>query len=259
VSDELVARLRTAGCVFAEDEARLLRETFDADELDAAATRRTNGMPLEQVVGFAELDGLRVDVAPGVFVPRRRAAAIVDAAAAERPDARVVVDLGCGAGALTVLLRRALPGARVIGVELDPVAIACARDAAARHDVELVQGSWWSALPRTLRGRIDLAVGYLPHVPSAKLGDVHPDFRAHEPRTSVDGGADGLDPWRQVTADASDWLAANGLLVTLVAPEQASAAERIADLAGFVVASTPSDDDLLLLASSAPNRESDLP
>lgn len=69
----IVARLRAAGCVFAEDEARLLISTARTDaELDTMTGRRAAGEPLEHVLGWAEFCGLRIAVDPGVFVPRRR-------------------------------------------------------------------------------------------------------------------------------------------------------------------------------------------
>ena len=68
-----MSRLRAAGCVFAEDEARLLMSAAGTPaELDAMVSRRAAGEPLEQVIGWAEFCGLRITVAPGVFVPRRR-------------------------------------------------------------------------------------------------------------------------------------------------------------------------------------------
>ena len=69
---ETTARLRAAGCVFAEDEAALLLSEFSGDALEAAVQRRVDGEPLELVLGFVEFAGLRLAVAPGVFVPRRR-------------------------------------------------------------------------------------------------------------------------------------------------------------------------------------------
>jgi release factor glutamine methyltransferase len=69
----VVARLRSAGCVFAEEEAALLLSAArTAGELDALVGRRAAGEPLEQVVGWAEFAGLGILVDPGVFVPRRR-------------------------------------------------------------------------------------------------------------------------------------------------------------------------------------------
>src|SRR6266702_92614 len=83
ISDSpIVSRLRAVGCVFAEDEARLLKSTARTPaELDAMVDRRVAGLPLEQVLGWAEFCGLRISVAPGVFVPRRRTEFLVRQAA----------------------------------------------------------------------------------------------------------------------------------------------------------------------------------
>ncbi|MYS15216.1 methyltransferase, partial [Streptomyces sp. SID4982] len=110
----LVTALRAAGCVFAEDEARLILATArTADEAAAMTERRARGLPLEHVLGWAEFHGLRITVAPGVFVPRRRTEFLVDQALARAPHARVVVDLCCGSGALGAALAVALDGAEV--------------------------------------------------------------------------------------------------------------------------------------------------
>ncbi|MBN9612514.1 MAG: hypothetical protein J0H64_03455, partial [Actinobacteria bacterium] len=69
---ELVIRLRAAGCVFAEDEAAVLRERAgqDAELLERLAERRIAGEPLEPLVGWVDFGALRLAVGPGVFVPR---------------------------------------------------------------------------------------------------------------------------------------------------------------------------------------------
>jgi release factor glutamine methyltransferase len=78
----IVTRLRAAGCVFAEDEARLLVSAASTPaDLAAMVDRRTAGLPLEHVVGWAEFCGLHVAVDPGVFVPRRRSEFLVRQAA----------------------------------------------------------------------------------------------------------------------------------------------------------------------------------
>ncbi len=217
--EEAVTTLRTAGCVHAEDEAALVWETYaEPDARAVAVAERSTGVPLEQVLGWAAFGPVRVALAPGVFVPRRRAEAILAAAVALRPDARVVVDLGCGAGALAAALAVLLPDAEVHGVDVDERALACARRTGG---FAVHQGSWWDGLPRSLAGRVALAVAYLPHVPTDRLDDIHPDFRSHEPTGSVDGGPDGLDPLRAVLAGADAWLAPDGVFVTLLSREQA--------------------------------------
>ena len=79
----IIIRLRAAGCVFAEDEAQLLSSAARTPaELDLMVEQRAAGLPLEQVVGWAEFCGLRIAVAPGVFVPRHRTEFLVRQAAA---------------------------------------------------------------------------------------------------------------------------------------------------------------------------------
>jgi Methylase of polypeptide chain release factors len=227
VTDDLVARLRAAGCVFAEEEASEIRRR-GADP-DAIVAARAAGVPLEHALGVAVFAGLDLAVGEGVFVPRRRAEVLVDAAVSVRPDARVIVDLGCGSGALAAALATWVPAAAVHAVELDDTALAYAVRNAATYGFAVHRGDWWNALPRALRGHVDLAVAYLPHVPAARLDDIPGDYRRHEPDLSVAGGADGLDPLRAVTRSLDDWLSPDGVLVTLVAEEQLEAARAVSD------------------------------
>src|SRR6476619_589403 len=115
VSDSvIVTRLRAAGCVFAEDEARLLIAAARTPaELDVMVGQRVAGLPLEQVLGWAEFCGLRITVTPGVFVPRRRTEFLVRQAAALARRGDVIVDLCCGAGAIGAALDDAATGAKV--------------------------------------------------------------------------------------------------------------------------------------------------
>ena len=74
----MAARLRAAGSVFAEDEADLLVSAADDPAaLDSMVARRVAGEPVEAIVGWASFCGLRIVVAPGVFVPRRRTELLV--------------------------------------------------------------------------------------------------------------------------------------------------------------------------------------
>ncbi|GHF26237.1 N5-glutamine methyltransferase family protein [Pseudolysinimonas yzui] len=230
-SDPLIGRLREVGCVFAEEEAAEIRRVVGDDEqrADAVVAARGAGIPLEHALGVALFAGVEIEVGPGVFVPRARAEVLVDAAVAARPDARVVVDLGTGSGAIAAALATRLPRAAVYGVDLDPHALAYAVRNAARHHFTVHEGDWWDALPHELRGRVDLAVAYLPHVPTARLADIPGDYRAHEPDLSVAGGPDGLDPLRHVLADLDEWLTPDGVLVTLVAEEQLETARALSE------------------------------
>src|SRR5688500_4783020 len=161
----VVARLRAAGCVFAEDEAGLLTAAAaTSEQLDALVDQRVAGLPLEQLLGWAEFCGLRIAVGPGVFVPRRRTELLVRAAIARaRPDP-VVVDLCCGSGAVGAALAAVLDIAELHASDVDPAAVAYARQNLPGGRVH--QGDLFEPLPAVLLGRVDLLVANVPYVPS---------------------------------------------------------------------------------------------
>lgn len=222
-SVDLVARLRTAGCVFAEDEAAVLRASAaDGHELAAMVTARCAGVPLEHVVGWAEVAGVRVHVDPGVFVPRRRSELLVREAIALAQPGSVVVDLCCGSGALGAAVAAAAP-VDLHAADVDPVAVACAR----RNAPVVYEGDLFDALPPSLRGSIDVLLCNTPYVPTDEIALLPAEAREHEPLVTLDGGADGLDLQRRVAAEARTWLAVGGSVLCEVSDRQASTAVAV--------------------------------
>ncbi|MBC2641542.1 MULTISPECIES: putative protein N(5)-glutamine methyltransferase [unclassified Rhodococcus (in: high G+C Gram-positive bacteria)] len=217
----LVTRLRAAGCVFAEDEARLIVSAArTSDELSSMLDRRVAGVPLEHVLGWAEFCGLRIEVDPRVFVPRRRTAFLVEQAAALAPPNAVVVDLCCGSGAVGAALADALDRMELYAVDIDPVAVRCARRNVPDPG-RVFEGDLYAPLPTSLTGRVDILVANAPYVPTEAIRLMPPEARLHEPRVSLDGGTDGLDIQRRVTAGARSWLAPGGHLLIETSERQA--------------------------------------
>ena len=239
---DVVARLRAAGCVFAEDEARLLVAAAQTPaELTAMVDQRVAGLPLEQILGWAEFCGLRIVVERGVFVPRRRTELLVrQAAALARPGA-VVVDLCCGSGAVGAALAAAVDGLELYAVDIDAVAVHCAR----RNVVgggQVYEGDLYEPLPRALRGRVDLLAVNAPYVPTDAVALMPPEARLHESRVALDGGADGLDVQRRIAADAAAWLAPGGYLLIETSERQASQTAEILTRSGLSPRVVRSDD-----------------
>jgi release factor glutamine methyltransferase len=230
----LVARLRAAGCVFAEDEAALLVDAADDQaHLEQLVARRVGGTPLEQVLGWADFCGVRVLLGPGVFVPRQRTALLVEAAVEHlrgRPGA-VVLDVGCGSGALAAAVARSSGPLEVWASDVDPAAVACARRNLPPERV--VQGDLYAALPPTLRGRADVVLANGPYVPSGEVAGMPPEARDHEHRVALDGGPDGLDLQRRVIAEAPGWLAPGGLVLVETGLPQLGATQALVTAAGL--------------------------
>lgn len=230
----IISRLRAAGCVFAEDEARLLLSAAPTPAgLDAMVDRRVAGQPLEHILGWAEFCGLRITVAPGVFVPRRRTEFLVRQAAALAGPQAVVVDLCCGSGAVGAALAAACPGIELHAADTDPAAVRCARSTLGVAG-RVYEGNLFEPLPARLRGRVDIIAANTPYVPTGAIGTMPPEARLHEARTALDGGADGLDLQRRVAAAAPHWLASGGCLLVETSRLQAPVTAGIFARSGLV-------------------------
>jgi release factor glutamine methyltransferase len=236
-------RLRAAGCVFAEDETAVLTAAASDDTaLNALVGRRAAGEPLEQVVGHADFCGVRVRLRPGVFVPRIRSELLVRVAAdaARRtPDPPVVVDLCCGSGALGLALLHQVPAAEVHAADVDPAAVACARD---NLGDRVHQGDLFDALPATLRGRIDVLMANVPYVATRHLPLLPAEARLYEPATALDGGDDGLDVFRAVVARAPEWLAPGAIVLSEITAAQTDSAVAAVRAAGLEATVTEDAD-----------------
>ncbi|NUU07927.1 putative protein N(5)-glutamine methyltransferase [Leifsonia sp. C5G2] len=252
---EIVARLRAAGCVFAEDEARLLTEAAASpEELEALVSRRIAGEPLEPLIGWVEFCGMRIHVDPGVFVPRRRTellalrAAALAADAVVREGAATVVDLCCGAGAIGAVVAARVPAAELFAADIDAASVRCARRNL--EPAHVFEGDLFSALPPTLRGRVDVLAVNAPYVPTDEIALMPPEARDHEPAVALDGGADGLELHRRIAAEAADWLSPHGALLIEASARQAPASAALFAAAGLIarVHSTPSRASTLVLA-----------
>ncbi|WP_285105870.1 putative protein N(5)-glutamine methyltransferase [Promicromonospora sp. MEB111] len=280
--EQLVARLRAAGCVFAEDEARILLEAATADgttdpvRLESLVAARVDGLPLEHLVGWAELDGRRWLVAPGVFVPRQRSELLIrEATARALSDAVVgtpaagaaagpvlVVDLCCGCGALGGAVAARLLAAghdvELHAADVDPVAVACAHEnlealaaesfaaraaGTGRLTAHTCSGDLADPLPREVWGRVDVLVANAPYVPTEAIGMMPPEAREHEPHTALDGGDDGLVILRRVIDVAPGLLRPGGHLLVETGETQVSAAVGHLEAAGLKP-TVLTDDDL---------------
>ncbi|MCU1398157.1 MAG: HemK family modification methylase [Acidimicrobiales bacterium] len=240
-SEQVVARLRAAGCVFAEDEADvILGSAAGPAELADMVARRERGVPLEHVVGWAELCGQRILVTDGVFVPRRRTELLAtEALALVRPGA-TVVDMCCGSGAIAAVIFAAVRDIDVFAVDIEPAAVACAR----RNlpGAVVAEGDLDAPLPDRLRGRVDVLIANTPYVPTGDVRLLPREARLHEPTVTFDGGADGLDIQRRVAALSGTWLAPGGHLLIETSAEQAEATFAVFVGAGLSTRVVTSDE-----------------
>ncbi|MGH2640241.1 MAG: N5-glutamine methyltransferase family protein [Actinomycetota bacterium] len=225
----LVRELAEGGCVAPDDEADSLltaaREGVGPSE--ELVHRRLRGEPLAWITGSVTFCGLRVRIDAGVFVPRPHTEALARRGIELLPDEGIAVDLCTGSGAVAVMLAAARPRATVLGTDLDPVAVACAR----RNGVSASEGDLDGPVPSTLRGRLDLMTAVVPYVPTEELHLLPRDVLAHEPRRALDGGSGGTRVLVRAAGVADAWLRPGGSVLLELGGDQA--AEMTATLTGL--------------------------
>ena len=239
-TDAVVERLRAAGCVFAEDEAALLREAASRAELEALVARRVAGEPLETLLGWAAFAGLRVAVAPGVFVPRWRSELLVDVALETLPRGGIVVELCCGVGAVSAAISARRPDAEIWASDIDPDAVAAARRNLPPERV--LAGDLFAALPDGLRGHVDALVANAPYVPTGEIAFMPAEAREYEHRVALDGGADGHAVQARIASGCRAWLAPAGCVIIETSRRQAPRTALLLERQGLVVRTVRDED-----------------
>ena len=253
--DAIVTKLRAAGCVFAEDEAQLLISAASTpDDLATMVDRRAAGLPIEHVVGWADFCGHRFAVDPGVFVPRYRSQFLAAEAIALAQPGAVVVDLCCGSGALGATVAAAHANIELHAADIDPVAVRCARRNLEPINGTVYQGDLFHPLPAALHCRINILIANVPYVPTAEIALLPAEARVHEALVALDGGTDGLDLLRRVTAIAPSWLAPGGHLLFETSDQQAQLAVEAVISSGLVPRIATSEDlDATVIIATMPN------
>jgi release factor glutamine methyltransferase len=239
----VAVQLRAAGCVFAEDEAELLIEAANGGRaLAQMVERRVAGEPLQYVLGWAQFAGLRMHVAPGVFVPRPRSEFLASQARALVAPGTTVVDLCCGCGALGAAAVTGIDGVELHAADVDGDAVRCARRNVEPIGGAVHEGDLFDALPAELRGTIDVLVVNAPYVPSDVIETMPQEAREHEHRIALDGGSDGLDLHRRIAAHAGEWLRAGGSLLLETSAQQATATQALLRDGGLTTELRHSDE-----------------
>ncbi len=197
----------------------------------AMVTRRGRREPLQHILGTQEFFGLEFEVSADVLIPRHDTETLVMEAVARMPAARSVLDIGTGSGCIAIALAKQLSEASVTASDISVAALAVAQRNAEANGVvvEFLHGS----LLAPLAGRsFDLIVSNPPYIPSAVIAGLEPEVRDNDPRSALDGGADGLDIYRQLIPAVAAHLNPGGWLLVEVGVDQAEAVAQLFRTAG---------------------------
>jgi release factor glutamine methyltransferase len=248
--DGVAARLRAAGCVYAEEGAGILVEAAgrDAAELESLVRQRVAGAPLEPLVGWVQFGSLRLQVGPGVFVPRQRSLQLARAAigVAREQGRPVVLEPFCGVAPIAASIAATAPEAEVHVADIDPIALGYARrNLPVTADVHESDGL--ADVPGSLRGRLTLVASVPPYVPTTAADLIPREALDHEPGAALFAGADGLDHVRRLVNELVGWLAPDGVALIELNRQQYRSAAADARRAGWIASARRGNDGQTVL------------
>jgi release factor glutamine methyltransferase len=182
-----------------------------AARYETVLAQRLAGMPTQYITGQQEFYGRVFRVTPDVLIPRPETEHVVEAALEFAREARTIVDVGCGSGAIAVTLSLET-GRLVWGTDISPAALAVAaeniRSLGAR--VELVACDLLAAFASS---SLDLVVSNPPYIAETDAPQLPREVREYEPQRALLAGPDGLEIYRRLIAEAQRTLRGGGRLV----------------------------------------------
>ena len=202
--------------------------------------RRGNFEPLAYILGERAFMRNTFKVNKATLVPRPETELLVEslvriAPLLKREGDVKILDIGTGSGAIIVSLLDYLPNAKGVGVDISVDALIVAKENSEKIGVTsrigFVRSDVFSKLP--LEKKFDIIVSNPPYIPAGDIAGLDKDVQ-QEPRGALDGGADGLDFYRRITAEAMDHMAEEGVLAFEIGIGQAAAVQQLCLDAGFV-------------------------
>lgn len=187
------------------------QDPFPSDEelaWQVLLSRRADGEPVQYLIGEQDFYGLPFKVTPAVLIPRPETeilvAEIVSRGKRLWPEGGpLLADIGTGSGAIPITAAVQCPGWKGIAVDISETALEVARGNAVRNGVAervtFVCGDLLEPLIER-KAAVDILVSNPPYIPSADIEGLQTEVKDHEPHLALDGGTDGLDFYRQITA-----------------------------------------------------------
>ncbi len=175
--------------------------------------QRLRRIPLEYVLGEAFFYGRSFSVGPGCLIPRPETELLVEEALAYLPEHGKIIDWGTGSGCIAASLALESPSAVCLGADASPRALRWAWKNLRKHGLLSRVLLWHGKDPRSIpwKERVDLVISNPPYIPTKMLSGLMPEVR-QEPSLALDGGKDGLEPYRILLPWAKEILSAEGVL-----------------------------------------------
>lgn len=204
--------------------------------------KRSEGYPIQYILGEKEFMGLDFYIEEGVLIPRADTEILVEHIInfinryynGEKTN---VLDIGIGSGAISLSIAKYCPGTYVYGVDIDEIAIKIANINKNRLDiknVEFLKGDLFEPIESLNMGnKFQIIVSNPPYIPKGEIEQLQREVKLYEPRLALDGGIDGLNFYRKITKNAKKFLTEKGILIYEIGYNQGEMVSNILDNEGY--------------------------
>lgn len=200
---------------------------------------RGKRFPIAYILGHQPFLGIKIEVTRDSLVPRPETEELVieceRLVIASKAPAPKILEIGTGTGCIAIALAQLLPSATIFATDLSKGALDLAQKNAIAHHVgnriRFVREDLFSD-KQGLRGWADMMISNPPYVPTKDLDGLDPEVQK-EPRMALDGGKDGLDAIRAITAMAPKMLKPGGILAMEIGAKQGHAVSKLYAAAGL--------------------------
>ncbi len=218
-----------------------------AVDVERALTRRISGEPVYRILGYREFYGHRLRLSAGTLEPRPDTETLVDAllpfvrkVSASHGECRIL-DLGTGSGAVALALLKEVETALATGADISADALETARANAVSLGVEArfttLESDWFSRI----LGKFHVIASNPPYITSHELATLPGEVRNFDPAKALDGGADGLDAYREIASQAEACLEDHGVVGVEIGLGQREEVTGLFEDAGYRVGEVRKD------------------
>ena len=214
--------------VLSEDEEQLFNKFIN---------ERLNNRPIAYIVGNREFMGLDFFVKEGVLIPRPDTEVLVEEVIelAKKKDAKNILDIGTGSGAITVSLAKYLENVKVTSVDISDIALEIGKRNAISNEVDdrinFVKSDLFTNIDKETK--FDIIVSNPPYIKREVIETLDKQVKDYEPYNALEGGVDGLDFYRAITKQAKNYLKKGGILAYEVGHDQSENVSKLMEIDGY--------------------------
>ena len=214
--------------VLSEDEEQLFNKFIN---------ERLNNRPIAYIVGNREFMGLDFFVKEGVLIPRPDTEVLVEEVIelAKKKDAKNILDVGTGSGAITVSLAKYLENVKVTSVDISDIALEIGKRNAISNEVDdrinFVKSDLFTNIDKETK--FDIIVSNPPYIKREVIDTLDKQVKDYEPYNALEGGVDGLDFYRAITKQAKEYLKKGGILAYEVGHDQSEDVSKLMEMDGY--------------------------